>query len=668
MPTIVYKYRLWAPTTNQDVVTSSFLRATQYYNALVIIENRRRAAYQQSRSSLFPDLEQLEQEEKRLDQQVRDLQALIKNSKSKKRTRDVDLVDAEKVKSAKLALKAIRLRARATRGSIKRAELEKCLPRFDEKRAKFHDRATKCENDLATLPAEKVAQREDASRILAWCKTKIAKIEAARSTSIETIAKLSTGPEVDTSLATELVARADAERAVSEKAVKDLRKSLYWGTYLLVEEAVKQAAKMTPGFLKLKTLPNHQQPGRIGIQIMGGISPDKLTTDTRIQIHQDGRNGTCRLRVGTVENTRDPLWAEFPIRMHRPLPKDAQIMWSVVTRVPGHLLRPWIYHLCLTIRTSQVAERPNLARTGTCAVNFGWRLTKDNTLRVATLNVDSIQTAHLELPSDIYRRFDKCKDLQSILDDNFNQIKKDLSTWILEHLASLPQAFLESFENLQHWRSARMVFELVDYWQNHRLPNDQDIFEKVWYWRGRYFHLQQWLTGNRTKALRARLDYYRKVAREIAITREKIIIEAFDMSQVATRPPAEMEDTTWQKARENRTRASCHELRLCIVQACAKYGTKIVLVKAENNTRRCNVCGKILEWNPARELVRQCPDCSTWDQDINNTDNSHDSLARGEVTTLVEPAKVTGDREISPPVVRSYRAARKEIPNSPKSL
>ena len=71
------------------------------------------------------------------------------------------------------------------------------------------------------------------------------------------------------------------------------------------------------------------------------------------------------------------------------------------------------------------------------------------------------------------------------------------------------------------------------------------------------------------------------------------------------------------------------------------------------------MCGLVLEWDPAREIVRNCPvDGSRWDQDVNNTDNTHDRVASGEVTTLVEPAKVTDDGEITSPVTSSYRAAR----------
>ena len=45
MTTLVYKYRLWAPTTNKEIVDTTFEKAIDYYNALVGIENRRRSSY-----------------------------------------------------------------------------------------------------------------------------------------------------------------------------------------------------------------------------------------------------------------------------------------------------------------------------------------------------------------------------------------------------------------------------------------------------------------------------------------------------------------------------------------------------------------------------------------------------------------------------------------------
>jgi len=221
--------------------------------------------------------------------------------------------------------------------------------------------------------------------------------------------------------------------------------------------------------------------------------------------------------------------------MHRPLPKDAKITWAIVTRRPGHLTKPWIYHLCLTVQTSIVAEQKvPIVKRGTCAVNFGWRLVEnedyDKTLRIATLNNDTEAPAHLELPHEIFRRFGKCKGLQKTIDDNFNEIKKIIGVWISEQKETLPPLFLEDFANLAHWRQTKKLADLVRYWHDHRIDGDEAVFASAWHWRGRWFHLFQWLTCNRQKALRSRLDFYRNTAKKIASSSEKVVVEAFDIS------------------------------------------------------------------------------------------------------------------------------------------
>lgn len=673
MKTIVYKYRLWSPTTNKEIVDDTFDKAVDYYNALVGIENRRRSSYRQKRSELFPNIADLENREKQLAEQISIARRSIKDAKSATRTRAVDDSSRTTVGTLQVALKEIRGLLRSQRSAISLVTFTQLLPKIESRRKKLTDRISDLRREASRLTDK--SRLENNIRITTWYETKTTKLDKSRAIALEKIAKLQDVPDIDTEKAADLVTLSEQQHNIANQEIKDLRKTLYWGTYLLVEDAVKRAAKMSPEYLSPKTKPRHQLSGRIGTQLMGGLSVSKVTNDTRVQLlPSDRAKGLFRLRVGTVEGSRQPIWAEFPVKMHRPLPRDAKITWAVVSRRPGHLTLPWIYHLCLTVQTSIVGEQETpVAKQGTCAINFGWRQVMaeademHDTLRVATLNNDAGIPSHVELPIEIYRRFDKCKDLQSIVDDNFNDAKKTIGAWIAEKRSDLPPTFLESFLNLPHWRSTHRLADLVLYWRDHRLPADDDVFASAWRWRGRWFHLFEWLTCNRQKALRARLDFYRKTAQKIATSSEAVVVEDFDISQVARRPAAEEEDASWQRARENRTRASCHELRLCVVQACARYHTKVALVRANNNTRRCNACGRLLDWDPARDLVRDCPDCSTWDQDVNNTDNSHDRIARGEVATLVAPGKVEENLEISGSVTRSYRVARRDLPKEAKT-
>src|SRR5690606_27442140 len=129
-----------------------------------------------------------------------------------------------------------------------------------------------------------------------------------------------------------------ADLAAINVRANDMRKALrarcgvYWGTYLLAEAAAdaQRREKMDPSFRRWTG------EGRIGVQIQGGMPAVALVggDDTRLQVDAiDPRawsgtrserrlhaRTTLRIRIGS--EGRDPVWASFPMIMHRPLPTD----------------------------------------------------------------------------------------------------------------------------------------------------------------------------------------------------------------------------------------------------------------------------------------------------------------------------------------------------------
>jgi phage FluMu protein Com len=144
-----------------------------------------------------------------------------------------------------------------------------------------------------------------------------------------------------------------------------------------------------------------------------------------------------------------------------------------------------------------------------------------------------------------------------------------------------------------------------------------------------------------------------------------MVIEHFDIRQVAVLPKPEVRKTGGDAAGHNRFLASISELRGCLLLAAAKYHCAVDIVSATNNTRRCNVCGKLLDWDPATKVDRDCPDCSTWDQDVNATDNVMTRVASGEVVPMVVPAEMAEKGEIVPATIRTLKGAREELDNQP---
>ena len=256
----------------------------------------------------------------------------INKDKSTTRTSAVDDASKTIVNTLKQNLKEIRSQMRDQRSAISLVTLTQLLPKLEERRKKLTDKIAKLQQEASGLTSE-IHLKENV-RIAAWYLGKVLKLDKSKTAALEKIEKLQDGATpINTEKATDLIVLSEQQRNIANQEVKELRKTLYWGTYLLIEDAVKQAAKMSPEYLAPKTKPIHQLPGRIGVQIMGGLSANELTDDTRMQLlENDHAKSTFRLRVGTVENSRQPIWADFPAKLHRPLPK--------ITNHVGHRLAP----------------------------------------------------------------------------------------------------------------------------------------------------------------------------------------------------------------------------------------------------------------------------------------------------------------------------------------
>jgi hypothetical protein len=132
-----------------------------------------------------------------------------------------------------------------------------------------------------------------------------------------------------------------ARDVINERAAELVRgaralTTSYWGSYLLAEDEVKAAAKQP---LYDDSTPNDPRferwtgEGQIGMQIQNGMTPGEVLSseDTRLRISEpnwnDGKHvrtlRTLSLRVGS--EGRKPVWASWPLIMHRPLPPAARI-------------------------------------------------------------------------------------------------------------------------------------------------------------------------------------------------------------------------------------------------------------------------------------------------------------------------------------------------------
>jgi phage FluMu protein Com len=631
VPTKVFKYGLLSPTSNGRLVDEAVYLGHRFYNRLIEIERDRRAEYRAERTLCFPALAAVEKVVADREVLLEKARVAITSVKIAGHTRTVDVEGASEVKRLQAELKELREKLRLERAA--------CIS-----------------------PAEKVvleklrALKKDSSALALETKKKLA-----------AELKLAKG---QTSFGRFCIRLDDA----ANEKVKETRNScgVAWGTYNLIATSVQQASSSASTDPEFR---HYTGEGRIGVQIQGGMSVADLAASTQLQIampelHEGLTRGQWRrasrtvvkMRVGS-DAGRGPIWAEFPAVIHRPLPDDARIMSAVITRRRLGVFRRWCYELCITCESSKFDRAlPGPSQEGTAAINFGWRQFPDG-LRVATVNSEVSGIEEIRLPNKIVDRFKKCDDLRSIIDQHFNTARSVLTGWLALHRDDCPEWLTTSLEYLHAWKQPERLDRVVGNWAGLRFAADADVYPMLAEWRTKWRHLQEWQMRNRRRGLNMREDFYRTTAARIAQHSARLTIEAFDIRDVAILPKPEEEKTGGSAARHNRFLAAIGQLRDRLLQAAQKYHCAVDIVEPTNNTRRCNVCGKLLVWDPAKKVERDCPDCSTWDQDVNATDNVATRVASGEVVEMVVPAAIKDDGEIEPATRRTYETAREELAN-----
>ena len=351
VPICVYKYRLYEPLgPGAEQAAEAFAGARIHYNKLITIERRRRDEYRRARSHLFPELAALEVRQAELDEKVASARAEIQAEKSRSRSRAV---------------------------------------------------APEKSSALAELVALK--------------KTSLSLLRAARTETRRSVSFLMESDLID-------------DRARREIAA--LRPGTYFGTYLLVEAAAEAArgSKTDPDY---NVDPPHRLKSRVGVHFCQGESVARVVggDSTLMRIapvaFKIGKNGeekasgraartTLLFRVGSEGSARSPVWAAFPMVMHRPLPADARIKKAYVTRKRLTVRTPWQYHLCVVLEAPGYHRTlPGTRQEGTTTVNFGWRMTERG-IRVATLSRDGLEVEEVLLPPSYLELEQKRRDLSEI--------------------------------------------------------------------------------------------------------------------------------------------------------------------------------------------------------------------------------------------------------------
>ncbi len=406
---------------------------------------------------------------------------------------------------------------------------------------------------------------------------------------------------------------------------------VYWGTYLRVEAADQAARRTTP--LWDGTEPHDVRfarwrgDGAIAVQIQSGPAPDELHSNSFCRIEtraapagsnpQSKRSAKRRyasllVRIGT-DSERQPIWARFPMVMHRPMPPDSTISWVTVTC--RHIGPRQEWAALFTVRYEKDARpRPPPEPVNRVGIDIGWRKLNGGDIRVATWQADNGRSGFLVLDEHMMSQLSKADGLRATRDKNLEVAKAAL----VERMKSL--ALPDWFpKNVWQWRAAARFSSLARRWKANRFAGDDLAYAELESWRYHDHHLWAWETSQRTKALRHRLDFYRKFAAEMAKTYTSLVLEDFDLRDIARKPEAHQQEDDNHQARSNRVRGSTSELRQALKQA---FAGSVTEVPAEYTTQTCSACGSRQLWDQAAELEHTCTACGArWDQDQNAAKN-----------------------------------------------
>lgn len=453
---------------------------------------------------------------------------------------------------------------------------------------------------------------------------------------------------------------------------------VYWGTYLLSEDAMQASAKMP---LYDGAEPNDPRfvpwrgEGRVQVQIQAQagkpsfrVSDAHRETDTRLRIapvdlEKDTRGERRRaartsLRMRVASDGTSPIWATWPMIMHREM---AGVIKRVVVslRLVGNRE---VWSVEVYVDNGEIVPA---ARDGVVAVDLGWRAGR-KALRVAMILGSDGETVEVFISPEVEAQIRKCEEIRRVRDTGFNAARDVLTAWIDAH--EVPARIRDATSHLMQWRSCARLAALARRWKTSRFDGDTEAYEALEAWRYHDEHLWNWECSQRRKALLHRRETYRVLAARLAKRYGTLVLEDFNLREVAVVPPVEAGPVEGLErngdgsrpvpaqqdkiARSNRHLSSTSELRLVLVNAFRSRGGYVDRVLAEDTTQACCVCGTIQDFDAAKYLRWTCTECgSRKDQDTNadfnllawwreqSGDDSTTGTARG-----VTPAEKKGKR------------------------
>jgi ribosomal protein L37AE/L43A len=436
--------------------------------------------------------------------------------------------------------------------------------------------------------------------------------------------------------------------------------NVYWGTYLLQEADAQRARqeKFPPKFRRWTGA------GRVSVQLQGGLPvSDLFGNDTQVQINPvspDAYDQGCargvrrrasrtvlRIRVGS--DKRKPIWAEWPMIMHRAIPDGSVIKVATVSKRPRDC-RTWFWHVQLTVEVPDEALAPAPTATGVCALNLGYCLRPNGDIRSGYVVGSDGYEVEILMPKRDIEALEKADSIRSIRDKLMNTMQAAFVEWKPTWLATnkemhervamavenenispdgwqrlgeyidrggpaLPFWFAKRTQHVHVWKSAERFRSFAFAWREQRFGGDAAGYELVEAWRYRDEHLQRYEANMRRTALIRRRDRYRMVAAQLRQLYRILVVDDTDLRELQRSPAPESERTEASAVKSNQRMAAGSVLRGTLTDS---FGKRFVKLSGKNLTVTCYHCGHLNQVERSGSRVHECTNCGrNWDQDAN---------------------------------------------------
>jgi len=385
---------------------------------------------------------------------------------------------------------------------------------------------------------------------------------------------------------------------------------------------------------------------------------DKIPSPEVYKLPRRKRNRQAKLHI-TFNQGKDKA-VTIPIIMHRPLPEGGFVKKMVlVRREHGKDFCKWFLQLTVEVPPEEFLEKPPANRKPLAVFEVGFRKVgetevplkmpvlrdgkwrkvkvsrKADILRVGVIyNGERIR--EVCLPAKITAKLAAAEDKQSKADRILQELKDDLRDFFLALIndssslvEKLPEFIVRCVKSNQVWGRIRKkgLVEIAEQLEERGLF--PELVEEIRSTLARYERFLNVATRMRKKALGYRRKFYENLAKELFNEYEVVVLPEMRLAEMARKEKAE---ELVRKARFQRFVAGLSELRNCLERRAKKTGSELKVVECKWKTKRCHVCGNLVEYPyPERQFWR-CEHCGAeWDVDENAVKNLWEWVRKEEI-------------------------------------